>query len=142
MELTVNLSDKVLEVLGFDRNAAPEAVKDRLEKLDKIPILHMKTEAGDVRIGFNDNDMEADYPQAFTMLVPKGSTTEIDMCLADIPKKENGNVNLLIYADPFSQDSTYNTVLKRDEVIEAMKSIDDYKEPAKNHKHPSESKSR
>ena len=126
MKITVDLSPEVLDTLGFDVSASDKAVINKLETLDQSPDLYLNTEAGRVHIAFTRSK---DYPGAYISLVPKGSVSEIDLCGADIPKEDKGDINLMIWEDPFSEEYTLSSKLGRSKVIEAMKSCGNYMEP-------------
>ena len=126
MKVTLDLRPEVLAVFGFGANATADDVKKRLENFDEIPIIHMETAAGHVTAGMNF--IEKESPQAFCCMTPKGSTSEIDVMLADFAEKRDGDVKICVYDDPFSEDYNHEFTLSRQNVIEAMKSIDDYKE--------------
>lgn len=126
MKVTLDLRPEVLAVFGFGANATADDVKKRLENFDEIPIIHMETAAGHVTAGMNF--IEEEFPQAFCCMTPKGSTSEIDVMLADFAEARDGDVKICVYDDPFSEDYNHEFTLSRQNVIEAMKSIDDYKE--------------
>ena len=53
----------------------------------------------------------------------------------DIPEEKNGDVDLRIYADPMTEDYSYEQTLCRKDVIAAMQSIDDYQENSAESRH-------
>lgn len=130
MKITVDLSPEVLETLGFDTSmpVPEEAVINKLETLDQSAELFLNTEAGKVHMSFTPSK---DFPGAYISLVPKGSVVnEIDLCGADFPKEDKGDINLMVWEDPFSEEYTHSSKLARSEVIKAMKSCGDYMEPS------------
>ena len=123
--VTLELSPTVLNTLGLPKDAVPSAARERIEHLADEPFLGMDTEAGRVNVGV---DRDADYPQAYTTLIPKDRQTEIDLALVDVPRERDGEVRLLLFDDPYREDPTHYVVMARENVVEAMRAIGDYEE--------------
>lgn len=122
MELSVNLPEETLSVLGLPKDASPETIKNTIEHLDEKPVLSVDSQAGRIFIGF---DPEADEPQAYTTLIPKGSTEEIDLAYVGVPHEGEGDLRMALFGDPFSEEPTNITRMRRDDVLDGVEKNDE-----------------
>lgn len=129
-EVTVSLSPKVLALLGLEKDAKAETIKERIENLDKNPTLYHKTPVGTVMAGF---DAEADEfaTQAVTGIIPKGKTDFVDLSLVEVPNLvavpniDLDKIHFRLYEDPYTEDATYTSSMQQEDLLEATKDFED-----------------
>ena len=129
-EVTVSLSPKVLALLGLEKDAKAETIKERIENLDKNPTLYHKTPVGTIMAGF---DAEADEfaTQAVTGIIPKGKTDFVDLSLVEVPNLvavpniDLDKIHFRLYEDPYMEDATYTSSMQQEDLLEATKDFED-----------------
>lgn len=129
-EVTVSLSPKVLVLLGLEKDAKAETIKERIENLDKNPTLYHKTPVGTVMAGF---DAEADEfaTQAVTGIIPKGKMDFVDLSLVEVPNLvavpniDLDKIHFRLYEDPYTEDATYTSSMQQEDLLEATKDFED-----------------
>ena len=129
-EVTVSLSPEVLALLGLEKDAKAETIKERIENLDKNPTLYHKTPVGTVMAGF---DAEADEfaTQAVTGIIPKGKTDFVDLSLVEVPNLvavpniDLDKIHFRLYEDPYTEDATYTSSMQQEDLLEATKDFED-----------------
>lgn len=121
-DVTVSLSPEVLALLGLEADTKTEAIKERIEHLDQDPMLYRKTAAGTLLAGF---DAEADSPQAYTSIIPKGKTDLIDLALVNAPQTPAGDIQFRLFEDPYTEEPTYTSSMQQEALLEATKDFPD-----------------
>lgn len=129
-EVTVSLSPEVLALLGLEKDAKAETIKERIENLDKNPTLYHKTPVGTVMAGF-DAEVDEFATQAVTGIIPKGKTDFVDLSLVEVPNLvavpniDLDKIHFRLYEDPYTENDNYTSSMQQEDLIEDKKDFED-----------------
>ena len=91
----------------------------------------IKCNGGTLKAYVNDDGCAK---QAGVCYIPDGDTVEIDICLAEVKGPElaktpdNKDIDVYLYADPYSEDWTSSVKIKHEEIMDALNDGEEEKE--------------